>query len=67
MPSVLAAPGWVANARWSAVAGLIVTGAEVTLVRPLPVKTMVIFVATRCDKFVKVTTPLTAVRSVVPA
>ena len=53
-------------ARWCAAAGLIAMTPEVALVKLPPVKRMVIFVATLCDRFVNVTTPAAAVAVRVP-
>src|SRR6185436_13371090 len=49
-----------------AAAGLTAMGPEVALVRLPLVKAIVILVATVCDRLVKLTRPLTAVRLVVP-
>src|SRR2546426_9214495 len=39
---------------------------ELVLLRPVPLKLIVMLVATLCERLVKVTKPLTAVRLVVP-
>src|SRR5262249_20851129 len=62
----VADPGWVAKNRRLAAAGLTAIGSETDPVRLLLLKLIVILVATGCDKLVKVTTPLIAVRLVVP-
>src|SRR6266567_1324013 len=51
---------------WLKAAGLIVMVVEVAVVAPEAVKSMVILVATLCERLVKVTRPATAVRLVVP-
>ena len=55
---------WIANRL--AAAGLTAIVPEIALLSVPLVKAMVIFVATVCDKFVKVTMPPTAIRLVVP-
>ena len=64
----VALPGWLVNARALAVAGLMAIAVEVALApgKPGLLNKRVMFVATLCDKFVKVTTPSTAVMLVAP-
>ena len=50
----------------SAAAGLTEIVPELAVLRPLPVKAMVMSLATLCERLMKLTKPLTAVRLVVP-
>ena len=65
-PAVALAEGWVWIVKWSAVAALTAMVLDVAPVSPLPVKVMVMLVATLWDKFANATRPLTAARLVVP-
>ena len=59
-------PGWVANTRRSAAAGLTEMVPEFVLVTPGLVKARVMSLATLCERLVKVAIPLTAVIARVP-
>ncbi len=54
------------NTRRSAAAALTAMALELVLLRPVALKVIVMFVATLCERLVKVTRPLTAVRLVMP-
>src|SRR2546426_12803647 len=62
----VALPGWLVNARALAVAGLMAIAVEAALARVPLLNKRVMFVATLCDKLVKVTTPSTAAWLVAP-
>src|SRR5258708_5849656 len=65
-PAVAAAEGCVWMVKRLAEPALTAIEPEVTPLKPLLLKPIVILVATLCDRLVKLTTPLAAVRLVVP-
>src|SRR5262249_46333831 len=62
----VALPGWVVKTKWSASPALTAIWAEKALVRLPLLNRMVMLVGTLWERLVKVTTPLIAVRLVVP-
>ncbi len=65
-PAMAVEEGWVRRVSLLAGAGLTAILAEVVPARPLLAKSIVMVVATKCERLVKLTNPLTALSAVLP-